>query len=380
MDLGTGPIQLALFVIFSTATGVLAAIIGPTYDHLLVPELATGALYPPIGTGGGSGFLSGAVGFSNYLVAALVDPAVVLVVLALGVLYLVRAVLGPAAPRFDHLLPRLVVSVIVANATVPIAGAILGLGGAVYPVVAGFDGGAWQQWVHLGGWGMYVYSWDNGALAFVVAFLLFSIVLLLVVAVAIRDALLAVLLVVLPIFTLLYPIPILSTLARRGWLWFLELTFLPCVVVIPLELAVGSTSIVLVVAYLTVALASPALLSMAGSALTSAGLPGASGAVTGGLQRGLLAASLAVEGIFRPALPMASAGGAGKVLGGSAGQAMGRPLHLALPAFSTDLLGRGAAHLLRHLDPKGARGSSGAHHPTRPGAGWSAGPIRPRNG
>jgi hypothetical protein len=375
MDLTSAGIQGILFAIFSTATGVLAAVIGPTYDHLLIPELNAGALYPTISASGGSGFLSIAVGFSNYLVASLVDPAIVLVVLGIGILYLVRAVVASATPKLQNLLPKLVLSVVVANVTVPIATALLGLGSAVYPVIAGFDGGAWQSWVDLGGWGMVAYSWDNGALAFVIAFLLFSVILLLVIAVAIRNALLAVLLVLLPVFTIFYPLPVLAALARRGWVWFVELTFLPCVLVIPLELAVGSPSAVLTLAYLVVALASPALLSMGVGALANAGLPSASGAVTGGVQRGLVAASIAADGTLRPALPALPSTGAGKTIGNAAQKAMSRPLPLALPAFTTELLGHGSVHLLRHLSRGGANPMGGAAAGARPDR-WSSGPLR----
>jgi hypothetical protein len=377
MDPTSTAIQILLFTIFAGATAVLAAVIGPTYDNLLVPELAVGALYPSISATGGSGFLSIAVGFSNYLVAALVDPAIVLVVLGIGILYLVRAVLPTSVPKLQNLFPKLVFAVVVANVTVPIASAILGLGGAIYPIIAGFDGGAWQSWVNLGGWGMVVYSWDNGALAFLVAFLLFSIILLLVLAVAIRNALLAVLLVLLPVFTLLYPVPVLATLARRGWIWFVELTFLPCVMVIPLELAVGSTSALLTLAYLVVALAAPAFLSMGVGALTSAGLPSASSAVTGGVQRGLLAASVAVEGTLRPALPFLPSTGAGRSVGAAAQRSMARPLPLALPAFTSELLGRGSAHLLGHLSGRSVSPAAGALSTASRTDRWSAGPMRP---
>src|SRR5579871_744108 len=233
---------------FAALTGVLAAILGPTYDNILVPSLAPAALYPtPFAAGT---FLSAAAAFSTF-------------------------VLGDTVPRPEPFLGRLLLAVLLANFTLPIAAGLLDVAGAAYPVIAGWDGGAWQHWVNLAGWGELSYSWDNGALAFVVTFGLFALVLLLAAVVAVRNALLAVLLVLLPAFTLLWPIPPLAPLARRGWTLFGELAFLPCVMVIPLELAVGAPSVLALLGFLTVALASPALISLAGAQLTAAGFPSA---------------------------------------------------------------------------------------------------------
>jgi hypothetical protein len=383
MDLSTGAIQALLFAIFAAGTAALAAVIGPTYDNLLVPELSADSLYPSLSAGGGGGILASAARFSSYLLTGIVDPAIALAVLGVGALYLVRAFLGTYRPQLTALLPRLVVAVLVSNLTLPISGGILGLASVVYPYVAGFDGGAWQHWQNLGGWGLVQFSWDNGILAFIVAFFLFSLVLLLAAAVAIRDALLGVLLVLLPIFTLMWPVPWFSSLARRSWLWFIELAFLPCVLVIPLELAVGSTSILLLMGYLVVSLASPSLLSMAGSSLTNAGFPSAGGAVVGGIQRGLLAASDLMEGTVRPILPeLRQAGVSGRVTG-ALQRSAGRPGPLALPAFTSELLGHGAARLFRHVTDSlgvtaaqrnGAQGAGSG----RSAASWGASAVRGR--
>lgn len=349
MNFGSAAIQALLLSIFGVGTAVLLAIIGPTYDNLLVPSLAAGALYPALGASGGTGFLATSAAFSEYVVASLVDPAVAVVAVAVGGLYLLRAFLGAYGPKLANLLPRLVVAVLVANLTLPLSGAILGLAGATYPVLAGFDGGAWTSWSNIGGPGFAAYSWDNGALAFVLAFVLFSLVLLLVAAVAVRNALLAVLLVLLPVVSLVWPVPTLAPLARRSWLWFVELSFLPCVMIIPLELAVGSPSVVLTMGYLVVALAAPSFLSLAGASLTNAGMPSAGGAISGGMQRGLLAASMVVEGWTAPFGATLKGVGTGAALAGSVQRSAGRAAPMALPAFSSELLGHGSARLFGHL-------------------------------
>ncbi|MGI0053180.1 MAG: hypothetical protein ACREC5_02735 [Thermoplasmata archaeon] len=376
MNLGASAIQVLLLTIFGVSTAVLAAVIGPTYDNLLVPSLATGALYPSLSAAGGTGFLGTAATFSLYLLANLVDPAVGLVAVGVGLLYLVRAFLGAYGTKFANLLPRLVVAVLVANLTLPLAGAILGLAGATYPVVSGFDGGAWQHWVNLGGPGFVTASWDNGALAFVLAFAIFSVVLLLAAAVAVRNALLGVLLVLLPVVTLLWPIPTLAPLARRFWLWFAELSFLPCAMVVPLELAVGSPSIVLTLGYLVVALAAPSLLSLGAGALTGAGMPSAGGAVAGGIQRGLLAASVVAEGWAGPTGALLK-GTAAAGIAGSAQRSAGRAGPLALPAFSSEMLGHGSAKLFSHLARSAGRlGRGGGSAGGADGTAWSAAPVR----
>jgi hypothetical protein len=354
-------VQAILFALFSGLTGILQFITGPTYQGLLVPELAPASLYPAF-PGGASSFYAPSIGFSDFLLVHLVDPAIVLVAIALGLLYLARSFLGREAVRLESALPRLVIYVALANLTVPVAGAILDLAGSIYPMIAGFDGGAWQDWQNLAGPGAIAFSWDNGALAFIVSFVLFSLVLLLVVAVALRDALLAFLIVVLPILTLAGALPPLRPLAKRAWTLFAEAAFLPCLLVIPLELAVGAPSILLLVAYLTLALASPALLSMAGTQLTQLGFPGAAGVLSGGVQRGLSIASLAATSYARPLGELGGKGSTGaraasgvSSLASAAGRA---PLPLAAPLAFGELLGRGATHLVRHLSP--SFGRSGA--------------------
>jgi hypothetical protein len=302
MDLGS-ILQAILFALFALLSATLAAITGPTYDNLLVPELSSSALFPVLSssTNTGTTFLTRATEFSTYLLENLVDPAIALLAIGVALVYLARPFVGRWTGSPEPLLGRLVVAVVLANFTVPIAGGILSLAGAAYPTIAGFDGGAWQHWVNLAGFGEISFSWDNGALTFVLSFVLFVLVFLLTLAIALRDAMLGVLLVLLPVFTLVWPIRPLSTLARRGWLLFVELAFLPCVVVIPLELAVGSPTILLLVGYLAVAVASPFLLSLAGTHLTAFGFPGATGIAASASQRGLGSTSSAGGSYFNAA-------------------------------------------------------------------------------
>ncbi len=369
----TGPaIQAFLFTLFAGLTAILAAVIGPTYDNLLVPELAPGALFPSFPPPAGStSFLAGATAFSGYLISNLVDPAIALVAVGVALVFLARAFFGAWRGRLEPLLGRLVVAVLLANFTLPVAGAILGLAAATYPMIASWDGGAWQHWMALAGVGELSFSWDNGALAFVLTFALFALVMALAAAVALRDALLAVLLVLLPVLTILWPIPTFAPAARRAWLWFGELAFLPCVVVIPLELAVGAPNILMLLGYLTVAVGAPAIVNVAGSSLSSVGFGNAGAAVGGALQRGLGAASMAAGGVVRP---LEQVPGLAKPLqgaAGSAGRTLGRAAFPAsIPLLAGDFLGRGASHLVSHLTrghagvtdrfvPKGAAGSRG---------------------
>ncbi|MCI4349666.1 MAG: hypothetical protein L3J93_05570 [Thermoplasmata archaeon] len=352
-------IQAFLFALFAALTTILQTITGPTYEGLVVPELSPRSLYPPV-TGGSGSFLSEASRFSEYLVLHLVDPAIVLVVVAIGLLYLTRSFLGRETARLEGILPRLVVYVVLANIAVPVGGALLDLAGSIYPTIAGFDGGAWQIWANLAGPGAIGFSWDNGALAFIVSFALFSLVLLLAAAIAMRDALIGVLLVLLPAFTLAGTIPALRPLARRAWLLFGEAAFLPCVMVVPLELAVGSPSVLFLLGYLTISLGSPALLSSAGSHLSQLGFPGAGSAIGGGLQRGLGFASLGASSYARPFTDARTATRATGVRGAIG--AVGRtPFPLTLPIAAGELLGRGGSHLLRHLRPASPGAPSGGH-------------------
>ena len=369
LDLGS-LIQAILFLLFEDLTAILTAIIGPTYDNLLVPELQTGALFPSLlGSGtGGSTYLATAARFSGFLLSTVVDPAVAFVALGVAFLYLARSVVARWAEALDALLPRLVIGVVGANFTVPIAGAILGVAGSLYPVVAGWDGGSWQHWVNLAGWAQVSFSWDNGALAFVLAFVEFAAVFTLLLAIGIRDAVLAVLLVLLPIFTLLWPLRPLSPLARRGWLLFGELAFLPCILVVPLELAVGSPNPIMLISYLAVAVASPFFLSLAGTHLVSFGFGGATSVVHSNAQRGLAAAPSAATSSIGPVATSAGAGGTGgRALAGTIRTA-GSASAPAAPALAIgELLGHGASHLVQHLQPSRGRDGPTSQPPLRAG-------------
>jgi hypothetical protein len=346
-------VQALLFGLFGALTAALAAIIGPTYDNVVVPELQVGQLFPPLGPGGPGDpvYLSQAAKFSSFTLVTLVDPLIAVVAIGIGGVYLTKAVWSRSAAWADGLIARFVVAVVLANFTVPIAGGILGLAGAMYPTVAGYDGGAWQHWINLAGYGEFSYSWSNGALTFVLVLVQFSLVLLLALAIALRDALLAVLLVLLPLFTIVWPIRPFSTLAKRGWLLFVELAFLPCVLVIPLELAVGSPNVELLVAYLSIALASPFLLSMSGTQLSSFGFPNVGSTVSNGVERGLMQASRGPAAGLQ-AFSGSGGGGAGSTgsaLQGSSRSVAGASMPVAAPILMADALGRGAAHLARHI-------------------------------
>lgn len=379
----TTVLQAILFALFADLTAILAAIIGPTYDNLLVPELRTGMLYPSPWASGGdpSNFLAPAAKFSTYTLANVVDPAATLVALGVAGLYLAKPLVARWSALADGLLPRLVLGVVAANFTVPICAAFLSVGGALYPVIAGWDGGAWQQWVHLAGWGEVNFSWDNGALALLLAVVEFLAVFALVLAIGVRDALLAVLLVVLPIFTLLWPFRPLSALAHRAWFLFVELVFLPCVLVIPLELAVGSPNPVLLVGYLSVAVASPFLLSLAGTQLVSFGFPGAGATVGGGVARGSSMVPAGAASHVRPiAESVRTSGSVGRAVSGTVRAAGTAALPAAAPLATAELIGQGALHLLRHVArnprPASRPGSEPpAGTPRRP-SGNEWGPIR----
>lgn len=368
----TSVLQAILFALFADLTAILAAITGPTYDNLLVPELRAGALYPSVFASGGdpSNYLATAANFSTYTLANVVDPAATLVALGVACLYLARPLVARWSVTFDGLLPRLVLGVVGANFTVPIAGALLSVGGALYPVMAGWDGGAWHEWVHLAGWGEVGFSWDNGALAFLLSVVEFLTVFALVLAIGVRDALLAVLLVILPIFTLLWPLRPLSTLARRAWLLFAELVFLPSVLVVPLELAVGSPNPILLVGYLSAAVASPFLLSLAGTQLVSLGFPGAGSTLGGGVARGSAMAPSGAVARFRPLAESArTTGAAGRAFSGVVRAAGTAGLPAAPPLAAAELIGQGALHLLRHVTRS-----------ARPVPGSAPGPAPPPRG
>ncbi|MCI4352152.1 MAG: hypothetical protein L3K14_02020 [Thermoplasmata archaeon] len=347
-------IQAILFGLFTAGTAVLNVVLQPTYDSLVVPELSLPSLFPSIAHPGASaGFLSTAVQFSEFLLSNLVDPAIALVLVALGGLYLFRSFSARMGAGLDPLLPRLVIALLGANFTVPLAAAALELAGSVFRLISSFDGGAWRHWTNLVPAGGILFSWDNGVLAFVVTFALFALVLALAALVALRDALIAVLLVLLPIFTLLWALPPLASLARRGWTLLVELAFLPAVILIPLELAVGAPTVLLVLGYLAIAVGSPYLISISRAQLGGMGFPSAGGALTGGLQRGLAVASLSAQGSANALAPGASATGraaqVGAAVRGVASHLGKGPLPAGVALSAGHLVSQGSRQLLQHI-------------------------------
>jgi hypothetical protein len=371
MDLGSigSIVQAVLFAFFALLTAALAAIVGPTYDNLVVPEMQTGQLFPSLtsAAGGGPDYLVQASHFSSYLLVSVVDPLIALVAIGLGLAYLSRALWSSSGLWAEGLIARFVIAVVLANFAVPVAGGILGVAGAIYPVVAGWDGGAWQHWTNLAGYGEFSLSWQNGALAFVLAFVEFSVVLLLALMVGLRDATLAVLLVLLPLFTLLWPLKPLSPLARRAWLLFGELAFLPCVLVVPLELAVGSPNVIMLIAYLSLALASPFLLSLTGTHLPSLGFPSVGPALTGGVERGLLGASRSSSATFAGLGAGGGSASTGKAVDGLARNVGAVSLPASAPMLVADAIGRGASHLVRHI--RAPKEDRPRFAPVKPGGG-----------
>jgi hypothetical protein len=321
---------------------------------LVVPELSGPALFPSIAhPGAGTGFLSTAVDFSAFLVSNVVDPAIVLVLIGLAGLYLLRSFSARAGTRLEPLLPRLVIALLGANFALPLAAAALDIGGATFHLVSSFDAGAWRHWTNLVPAGGIEFSWDNGVLAFVVTFAVFAMVLALATVVALRDAMIAVLLVLLPIFTLLWALPPLAPLARRGWALLVELVFLPSVMLVPLELAVGAPSVLLLLAYLCIAVGSPYLISISRTQLGGMGFPSAGGAITGGLQRGLTVATLTAQGGANAVTPSVTSTGRaaqiGSVVRGFANQLGRAPLPAGVALGAGHLVTRGSRELLQHV-------------------------------
>jgi hypothetical protein len=363
-------IQAILFGIFAAGTAILNLVIQPTYDNLVVPELSAPSLFPSIAhPGANAGFLSTAVRFSEFILGNLVDPAIALVLIVLAGLYLLRSFSTRIGGRLESLLPRFVIALLGANFTLPLAGAALDLGGATFRVISSFDGGAWRHWANIVPAGGFAFSWDNGVLAFVVTFALFAMVLTLATLVALRDAMIAVLLVLLPLFSLLWALPPLESLARRAWTLLVELAFLPSVILIPLELAVGAPSVLLVLAYLSIAVGSPYLISISRMQLGGMGFPSAGAALTGGLQRGLTVATLTTQGAANAAAPGTAVTGraaqVGSVVRNFANHVGKAPLPGGLALGAGHLVTQGTRQLVRHLKQYQASHTSVPAHPSR---------------
>lgn len=364
MDWGS-VVNAVLFALFSALTAILNAVTGPTYDNLFVPEMASGSLYAPyLGPGSGGNLFSEGAAMSNYLLVNVVDPVAVLVILGVGILYLIRAGIPQLASKWTDLTPRLGLGILLANMVLPITSVLWSVAGAVYPVFAGYGGGEWRSYTNLVGPGALSFSWDNGALAFVGSLTLFSLVLVLCFLIAFRDAIVAVLLVLLPPLTLLWPIPSASNLARRAWKLFAEMTFLPSLLVVPLALAVGAQSILLVVALFAVAAGMPVLVTQVGGSLSSAGFPHSGSVVSGGILGGARSAGSATSVGLQMGGKGLRSGFSGESVKGGAARVAGGPA--ALTGQMLWGVGQGLGRMGRQMAHR--RGSSQGERSSPPAA------------
>jgi|GEM_PF-4772658 hypothetical protein len=351
-----------LFALFAALTAALAAVLTPIYDNLFVPEMAPGQVYAPL-TGAGGGLFPAASRLSSFLLVSLVDPFSVLVLVILGGLYLLRASLPERFARFEALAPRAVIGILLSNFVLPLAQVLWNLAAAVYPVLSTYEGGAWEHFSNIVPEGGLAFSWGNGALAFVLTLGMFILVLGLAFVVALRDALVATLLVLLPPLTLIWVLPPLASYAQQVWKLFAEMVFLPSLLLVPLLLSVGAPSILLVYALFTIAVGMPHLISRAGASLVGSGFLTAggwgggelSGGVRGlrseGRRGGAAAAGGLLQGIRAPSSTSFSA-------------SSGPPRLGPTPILSASSLawraGQGLGHLGRRLwERSGSGGGTG---------------------
>lgn len=293
-------VQAVLFALFAALNVLINTVIGPFYNNVFVPEMDPQALYPSyMAASHSSNIFSAGAAMSDYVVVNLVDPVAVLVIVVVGVLYLLRASLPGKSQVWTGLAPRLVLGVLLSNIVLPLSWLLWSLAALVYGPLFSYGGGAWQDYGNLVPIGGISFSWDNGVITFIVSLVLLSLVLALAFLIAFRDALIAVLLVLLPPLTLMWPIPPLSGFARRAWRLFGEMAFLPSLVVIPLELAVGSPSVLMVGGLLAVAVGMPMLITQVGASLSSSGFPHVGSITTSGVSGGYDKATRASSSTMR---------------------------------------------------------------------------------
>lgn len=365
-----GPIvQAILFALFAAITAAVSAVIEPTYDLLFVPQMSPSVAFA---SWSGGDLYAQAAAFSNFLLVTVVDPLAILVIVGVGFLYLARATLP--SPRLSGLAPRLLIALLAANLVIPLASAAWEVAGAIYPIFYNYQGGAWQTYANLVGPGGITLSWDNGLVALIVSLVLLTLVFLLAFLVAFRSALVGVLLVLLPLLTLLWALPPVAGLARRGWSLFVEMTFLPCFLVVPLVLAVGSSNVLLTLSLFAVAVSMPQLLSLAGSSLSQLGFPHGGATVGGGFSRAVdstqQSSSTIAQGGARGFLRGfqsgrgAATGSAAAKAGGASGSSLGGPAGMVAWGVQQGV-GELARRLGGHVGRALGRGEQDAAPPVR---------------
>lgn len=278
-------------------------------SHLYPPLLDNGYPWAEIEVGhGGRSLLHGAIWIQqNIVMRYFVNTLFIIILLLVGVAYLYHDLFEQFLnTRLRTFLPRIVFGLILAYTNIYIIEALMTLAKGGYVLLYNAPGPfkSWQrpdflEWIipeyaHAGTWWGGVLDWlAKGYLGFIWVFVVQLEVLSILLMVTIRDFLLAVILVLLPIASLLLIHPWTQRIGSRLWWLAIDLVFLPIVMIIPLMLlGLVRNSVSFTIAGLTIVIGSLYLIALEPFVLTGAGFSRAGTVLAGGLAGGQLGGSM----------------------------------------------------------------------------------------
>ena len=295
-------------------------------DNLYPPLLRNGMPISEVVLGhGAKSLLYGAIWIQQHVVLRyIVNGLFLFFVLLVGIAYLYYDLFEQYLnTRLKTLLPRIVFGIILAYSSIWIIEALMVLGKATYVLFwnlpAPFNN--WQNPAFItsisphvrvpGDFMGLLNAIANGYLGFIWVFVIVMEVLSTLILIAVRDFLLALLLVVLPIASLLLIHPWTQRIGSRLWWLAVDLVFLPIIMIIPLALlGLVHNSISFTIAGLAITIGSIYLIAQEPFVLTGAGFTRAGSMLSVGLAGGQLGGSMITAQRVMPSAMM----GAGRRL------------------------------------------------------------------
>lgn len=284
-----------LFAIFNIFAWVTAQ---QTYDNLFIPEMKPYNLFPSLLNGNQKNLFSASASLSNYILINIIDPILIILLLIIGFIYLGKVFLPSWNEKFRELIPRFVIATVVANFTVYISGIILEFGLATYIVLYGYGDKNWQHFGKL--YPLFVTPWGNNSLLeFILKVVVIFTIVTLSMVIAIRTSLIAVLIVLLPIGSIMWIFPQTRQYAKKIWVIFIEMVFLPFFVLIPLILATSindtdTYGFLLTTGMLLIAAGMPYFISNYGGSIAHMGMDKVSSFINYGLSTGMSLSSMPI--------------------------------------------------------------------------------------
>ena len=279
-----------------------------------------------------TGMMSGAVYLNGIIMKYIVNGLVVIMFYLVGMIYLYSDLFEQFLGRLKSIVPRAILSLILAYGSLYVIQALIIMGKYAYLVLYNVNVGQLGAWhssdfITAGGYlGNHFSGPDNNQILgwveslfvkYIWSYLGLSFALMLLMTVTVRDVLFAVLIVLAPIAGMLLLTPWTQQIGSRIWWLLIDLIFLPFVMIIPLMLTGPvNNHVSFVIAGLVVSMGSIYLLSKEPFMLRGIGFGEAGGHLSQGVNMGIGSGNI-LGGLGASRANMTLPGGGGMPGGGA---------------------------------------------------------------